>query len=233
MQQRQSTQPPSEPRPSLQLAATRSSRAAVRLLAGTAASALLALFATGCPEAADLANPEMYAAPAAAGTGSGTAGSAGSGNTGSPCEVACIKKVFQESAPLCKACHGGMILSSELDLGADGFTARLKDQPAKHLDATGPCPTGDKLIDVNDPAKSWLLKKVKGDHGECGTQMPPNPLGAMDMACVETYVYCVAGKPPPGGGSGGSGGSGTGGASAGTGGASGASTGGSGGTGGN
>jgi uncharacterized membrane protein YgcG len=223
VQQRQSPQPPSEQRSARELAAARRTSAA-RLLAGTAASALLALLATGCPEAADLANPGMYDAPAAAGTSSSTGGS---GSTGSMCEVACVKKIVQDT---CKLCHSGNLKSSELDLGGEGFTARLKGQPAKHLDANGACPTGDKLIDVDDPTKSWLLKKVKAQEAECGDPMPNPPLGATDQACLETYVYCVAGKPPPGGGSAGSAGSGTGGASGGTGGASTSGSGGTGGT---
>jgi hypothetical protein len=181
---------------------------------------LLALLATGCPEPADLSNPEMYDKPPPA----MTSGGSGGGGSSDACEVACVKKIVKDT---CTLCHSSMLKSSELDLSGDGFTARLKGQPAKHIVASGACPSGDKLIDVDDPAKSWLLKKVKAQEAECGDPMPNPPLGATDQGCLEAYVYCVAGKPLPGGGSGGSGGSGAGGSSAGSGGSSSGGSGGS------
>jgi hypothetical protein len=126
-----------------------------------------------------------------------------------------------------------------LDLSVPGYTARLKDQAAKHLDGdpnfTGQeqplppsanCPANDSLIDTGDPSKSWLWRKVNQDQDMCGSFMPlGKALPASDLACIKQYIECVAQK-PIGGGSSGTGGGGAGGA--GGGGAGGSGTGGSG-----
>lgn len=216
----------------------------VQLVAAGIAGTLLALLATGCPEPADLVdgeNKEKFPAPA--GGGSGGSGSMGGSATGpDPCEVACVTKVFTGTPAACKLCHSTAMDTrlGGLDLQSAGITARMKGVAAQHIGIdppamAGDCPAGDKLIDVDNPANSWLLKKLKGMQKTCGTAMPStSPLGAADMACMETYISCVAGKPIGGGGgaaAGGSGGSAAGGTSAGTGGAA-AGTGGGGGTGG-
>jgi hypothetical protein len=135
----------------------------------------------------------------------------GSGNNGpSACETECVKKVFTGSAASCKLCHtsqstnDGGLQSSNLDLQSPNVTARLKDVPAQHLDipATTPtvmCPTGDLLIDSAAPQNSWLLKKLMGQQGTCGTKMPqpPTNLTAAEIACMQTYIFCVAGQTPP------------------------------------
>jgi hypothetical protein len=224
------------------------------LLAGAGAISL-SLFAIGCPEAADLENPPPNmtggtgsttagTGPTTAGTGTGGTGTGGTGGTGVVCESACINKMFVTDLQPCKLCHGTDAHLGGLDLQSAGYTARLKNQPAQHLDgvsvpeaplpASAMCGVGDKLIDVDNPGASWLWKKVSKDNGMCGTSMPqpPSTLTNDQMTCVKTYIECVAGKPiTAGSGTGGSGtgGSGTGGT--GTGG-TGGSAGGSGGTGG-
>jgi hypothetical protein len=226
VQQRQLPKSTSEQRGPGELAAARRFRA-VQLLAGTAATALLALVATGCPEAADLANPGMYDAPAPAG---GTGNTAGSGSTGSMCETECMAKIINAQGTGCKGCHGKALKSGGMmDLESAGYTGRLVDKPAEHMgvEMGAACPSGDKLIDSANPSASWLLKKVTNMQGTCGVVMPiTGALSAADQACVTTYVNCAAGKP------GGAGGSGTGGASGGTGGAAGGTGGAAGGTGG-
>ena len=153
----------------------------------------------------------------------GTAGSAVSGNTAgaagislsvggtsltvggastllpsNECEVACVRELFQTTLTLCKVCHNDSLKFSGLDLASDGFTARLKDIPARHGDlglgmSAQDCPVGDKLIDSVTPDNSWLLKKIRGLQGNCGTVMPSGaPLGLGQRACLENYVYCVA-----------------------------------------
>jgi hypothetical protein len=101
----------------------------------------------------------------------------------------------------CKLCHAspGGLTSAGLDLESPNVSARLKDVPAKHTD-TSPagsvpnCPVGDKLIDSANPTESWLLKKLRGQQGECGTSMPqpPTTLTLAELNCMETYVFCVA-----------------------------------------
>lgn len=184
----------------------------------------LALFAVGCPEPGDLENPGDYKAPTPVGgtstTTGGSTGTSGSGSTGVECEAACLATAFTP----CFACHGTAMLVPKLDLKKPGFTALLKNQPAQYtalMPAMCPSPPA-KLIDTTTPASSWLLKKVKGDVGTCGTPMPPPPtamLTGADLKCVEDYVACVSGAAPAA-----SGGTGTA--------AGGTTTGGSGGTGG-
>lgn len=201
---------------------TRSRR--LRALCCCVGAGVLTLFSVGCPEPADLQDPNSFPLPptGAAGTSAsaGSTGTAGS-SSGAECEVACFKTVVGSS---CKACHGKQLkIVGKLDLETDGVTGRLKNQPAEHLAAGdgAQCPTGDKLIDTAAPASSWLLKKVKNEQGNCGTVMPstPPPLTADQVKCFEDYVACVSGAAPAG----------TGGTPAGTG---GTATGGSGGTGG-
>ena len=175
-------------------------------LATWAAPSLLALFSVGCPEPADLEEPNSYCRPGASivdangkVTGCNDSGSSGgtpAGGGGSPaaasCDSACITALFTGS---CNVCHSASNPQAGLDLASANFTARLKDQPATHSGATG-CPTGDKLVDSANPSASWLLKKVAKQQGSCGTPMP-QPLGGSDadIACVTAYVNCIGGNP--------------------------------------
>ena len=228
----------------------------------------LSLFALGCPQGADLDNPNFYCQPGGSivdpntklvtgcmPVAAGTAGSTGTAGTGgmaaASCESDCMKGIINNGTMACKTCHGIAVKldMSSLDMETPGYGARLKDHPSEHKGnpAGTVCPSGDKLIDSAAPANSWLLKKVTGMQGSCGVNMP---LGGMlspaDQTCVTTFVNCVAGGTPAGGGGmpsggastggGGSGGAatgggGSGGAAAGSGGSGGAK-GGSGGTGG-
>lgn len=167
-------------------------------------ASVLALFAVGCPEPADLANPQDF--PTAAGTSTGTAGSTGGGVTagtggtggmpasGASCESTCMTSIIDTT---CKVCHGKALkIAGTLDLETAGYTDRLKNKPAEHpsVDASA-CPTGDKLIDTETPANSWLLKKVSNQQGTCGTVMPATPpLTSDQLSCFQTYVSCVAGS---------------------------------------
>lgn len=59
------------------------------------------------------------------------------------------------------------------------------------------CGPDDLLIDSQDVEASWLLKKVRGQQGRCGTAMPPT--GALDdrqQACIAEFVSCVAALDP-------------------------------------
>lgn len=189
------------------LGKARRTRPWLAILAAAAGTVSLALFNAGCPEPADLQNPEMYPLPggSSAGTaagGSATGGSAtggattggsatGGSATGATCETPCMTTVITT----CKVCHGAALKSSDLDLEAAGYTARLKDVPAKHGGLMGApmCPTGDKLIDSAAPAQSWLLKKVSSQEGDCGDPMPQGSgLMGDQLKCVQDYVTCVA-----------------------------------------
>lgn len=179
---------------------TRTRRA--RGLVATLGAGLLALFAVGCPEPGDLQNANVYPAPTPSGgsgstaggtSGGSTAGASSGGSTGAACETACMTAIITAPGG-CTTCHGAKTrLSGTLDFETSGYAGRLRDMPAQHVGSTpGPCPTGDKLIDSATPANSWLLKKVTGMQGGCGTPMPAAGLSATDQTCVTTFVNCVA-----------------------------------------
>lgn len=178
-------------------------RTRVRRLQGLAfcvGAGVLALFAVGCPEPADLQNPSAYPPPAGAG-GTGTTGGTGTGGSGTAsCEIECVNKLFQKDMMPCLFCHTKDLKLGDLDLQSPGYTARLKDMPAQHTGFTTPktdCPPAAKLIDTANPANSWLLKKIHNEQKTCGSVMPQaGTLTADQMKCLETYVACVA----PGGG---------------------------------
>jgi hypothetical protein len=182
----------------------------VRALVASVGAGILALCSVGCPEPADLQNPNQYPLPA---TGGMVATTGGTGSNGAECESACMAAIIKAT---CKTCHGTAIkLAGTLDMESAGYTGRLKDKLAEHAavaDATT-CPKGDKLIDTATPANSWLLKKIMNQQGTCGTIMPSTgALSAADQTCVQTYVSCVApgGAMPSGGtGSGGTASGGT------------------------
>ncbi len=135
------------------------------------------------------------------GTASGGASVSGSVMPSNVCETACVRQVFGGGVVSCKLCHGIQLTMSGLNLDSPNFTARLKDVPARHADlgmgmTTADCPIGDKLIDSANPEASWLLRKLRGQQGNCGTSMPQTPplLMGDNLTCIETYVYCVAGS---------------------------------------
>jgi hypothetical protein len=177
---------------------------------------MLALMSTGCPGPADLENPQVYCKPGEsiqAGTGpdapvigcksggsdaggSGATGGSAAGGTGSgsiaDCEVACVKDIFTAIAT-CGACHSTAAKLGNLDLAMTP-SANMKDVVANHMSMGAGCPPGVKLIDSANPSASWLLTKLKNGQGDCGTIMPQSgALDATKMACMETYVTCVAG----------------------------------------
>jgi hypothetical protein len=175
-----------------------------RRLAAWASTAAVLLVATGCPEAADLENPESFCKPGASVVDAsgkvigcndqGATAGTGAGMPPAGCETACLTQLFENT---CNSCHTSSAPLGGLDLQSAGFTARLKDQAAKHQSVDNPaqCPSGDKLIDSANPAASWLLKKVSGQQGACGTSMPPGnvPVTQAELACVTAYVTCVGG----------------------------------------
>jgi hypothetical protein len=82
-----------------------------------------------------------------------------------------------------------------------GVNTRLKDVRATHGDlppaVANDCGADDLLINSNDVEASWLLKKIRGQQGGCGTAMPPT--GGLDeakRACIAEFVSCVAALPP-------------------------------------
>jgi hypothetical protein len=126
-----------------------------------------------------------------------TGATSGSGGMVELCDAPCLRALLDQPTG-CKLCHSPAFAASGLDLVSPGLAARLKDVPAKHADlspgmSASACPMGDKLIDSADPQNSWLLKKIRGQQGQCGNAEPPiGVLQASEIACFEMYVTCVA-----------------------------------------
>lgn len=134
-----------------------------------------------------------------AGTRASPPSNGGTTSTSYPCETECVRQVFTGSVASCKLCHGKALQIAGLDLESPQVTARLKDVPATHAElapnmSIADCPVGDKLIDTTSPEDSWLLKKLRGQQGNCGTAMPQTPpmLTPEQQQCMATYVACVA-----------------------------------------
>jgi hypothetical protein len=87
-------------------------------------------------------------------------------------------------------------------LESRGLAARLKDVRATHGALPMPtvasdCGTDDLLIDSDDVEASWLLRKIRGQQGSCGTAMPPNgSLSEAEQACMAEFATCVADLAP-------------------------------------
>jgi hypothetical protein len=173
----------------------------LRRLAAWAATSALLLATSGCPQPGDLEDPEAYCKPGASivdargkVVGCNGQASSGGGMAAGGCDTACINELF---ANTCTSCHTSSAPLGGLDLQSAGVAARLKDQAAKHQSVDNPaqCPSGDKLVDSASPTESWLLKKVNGQQGSCGTQMPPGnmPVSQAELACLTAYVSCVGG----------------------------------------
>lgn len=136
------------------------------------------------------------------GSASGNGGTGGGASADSVCETPCFRAIVSQGAIACKVCHSAnpaaRLDMGTLDMESPGYAARLKDEPSAHKgivgDASG-CPKGDKIIDSANPANSWLLKKILGQQGACGTVMPSTgALSPADQACMQTFVNCVANR---------------------------------------
>jgi hypothetical protein len=200
-----------------------------RLAAPSLSIPLLGLFIavtqTGCPQGADLQNPDQYPPVTSSGGSSGSGGSsnasAGTGTAGSasqaqlitPATVGCAFDMVlgtgsTRGSCAILGCHAGPMPSSELDLTANaGLVGRLKDVSAKHGDincASDPAdfmacvPAGCPdayLVDSNYPDDSWILQKINGTQGDCGAQMPDGLFDDDQKACVEKLVRAIAALP--------------------------------------
>jgi hypothetical protein len=149
----------------------------------------------------------------------------------------CLAQIFNKSITIGKCatgagCHSpnALGLGGDLDLTSPGVPSRLINVNATHagidMDGGGvTCPTA-KLIDTANPMASWLLVKINGMQGSCGSSMPQvGTITSTQKACITQYVMDVAADAGAGMAMGGSGGMSSGG-SAGTGGTPGGGSGG-------
>lgn len=131
----------------------------------------------------------------------GSGGTAGTLGTDLSCDV---EEVLLRSCGRA-GCHSASSMVAGLDLASPGVQTRLIDVPATHQDITCPNPDGGalpvpcvpascpdaKLIDLAHPENSWLLKKLAGEQGDCGEQMPllPGILTESERTCLEEWLY--------------------------------------------
>ncbi len=158
------------------------------LTCGSALCTLGLLTLTGCP--ADLENPERFDQATSTGTGGSPVGAGGGAAV---VDTACLTKIFTDQ---CTVCHfSGSTIGAGLDLKTADFASRLVNVPSMHMsvDPTATCPKGDKLVDTANPTASWLLVKINGGQGNCGSIMPlGGSLTADQKACVTTFVNAEA-----------------------------------------
>lgn len=137
--------------------------------------ALAACVVSGCPEGADLANPDSFFA-------------------GASCDALPIFETSCDSS-LCHETEDGLPPFGSIDLLAPGVANRLVGQPASYENVhdLAACPTGEPelLINSENPEQSLLLTKLTGQHA-CGDAMPiPNPPNALsdeDIDCVRRWI---------------------------------------------
>ena len=145
---------------------------------------------------------------AAGSTGSaGTSGSAGAG--GSAGSIGCDIAVAMKDNCDRPGCHNTAYHEAALDFSnLANMPALLVDRPALHGDigcnapgtlfracdaaelvALG-CPTDVLLIDSRDFDASWVVKKLKGEHGTCGKEMPISPGNSVMYGWGEARRTC-------------------------------------------
>jgi len=146
------------------------------------------------------------------GSSGGSGGSAGQGgSTTLPCD---IQEALEQSCAR-TGCHSGATHYANLDLSSlDGIADRLVDVPATFgdIDCSVPgqpfmvcdpppenCPTGQLLIDSQDPENSRMLVDLRGEQGNCGDTMPLPPGDSVSSgwsdarkACIEAWIYSLA-----------------------------------------
>jgi hypothetical protein len=142
--------------------------------------ALLTL--AGCP--ANLEDPQRFADGGAVTT-----------NSIPPCLQTLFSGTGKCSGNVCHS--AGAMPAGGLDLTSPDVAARLINVPATHgdIDFDGggvTCPTA-KLIDTSNPSASWLLVKINGTQGTCGSAMPQvGTLTSAEKTCIQSYVTMVS-----------------------------------------
>lgn len=81
----------------------------------------------------------------------------------------------------CAGCHKGMFAPKGLKLDPAHIAAIL-DKPSQEVPTL-------KIIDLNDPGASYLLKKIRRQPDIVGKPMPPpKALTAEELQIIETWV---------------------------------------------
>lgn len=96
-------------------------------------------------------------------------------------------KVFSENCSV-SGCHTGPFPAQGLNLDRDRFQDSLIGVPSREVSDL-------KLVDTQNPEKSYLLMKIKGSEGIEGQQMPAYapPLEPEEIGAVEKWVRSLEG----------------------------------------
>lgn len=93
-----------------------------------------------------------------------------------------VEKIFGKNCAT-SGCHKGAYPKKKLNLESDKFLKSLVDKPSLQAG-------NYKLVDTQNPGKSYLLMKVKGDSGIVKERMPVDapPLKAAEIKAIEDWV---------------------------------------------
>jgi hypothetical protein len=96
-----------------------------------------------------------------------------------------VEKIMQQSCAT-SGCHQGAFAKKKLNLESAKFLAALVDRPSLQAEKY-------KLVDTENPQKSYLLIKVRGDSGMVESRMPIEapPLQAEEIKALEDWVYSL------------------------------------------
>jgi hypothetical protein len=178
---------------------------------------------SGCPQGADLEDPERFAI--GDGTTGGTSSTGGSGGGSTGCSlgltlpISCDWQTGLTKSCAISSCHGKVLAYAELLLTVDeclfdrlkDVTGTIGDVNCGPIGSFDPCETppsqcqhlvGKKLVDSANPDESLLLKKL--EVSGCGNQMPIDPgnstmvgWGPERLDCLQQMVRAIAALPPP------------------------------------
>ncbi len=113
-----------------------------------------------------------------------------------------VTRILKKSCSVA-GCHRGNYPPLNLNLEKDKFMKSLVNIPSQGIPSL-------KLVDTNNPEKSYLLMKIKGDASIVGKRMPAgsSPLKESDIKTIEDWVSSLSVSqakreniPPPNGNS--------------------------------
>ncbi len=97
-------------------------------------------------------------------------------------DAAAVASIFSSS---CTRCHGASTAAAGLNLTSDRFSDALIDVPSGQVE-------GLKLVDGEEPERSYLLMKITGANGIDGRRMPLGD-GSLDDEAIETIEAWIVG----------------------------------------
>ncbi len=92
-----------------------------------------------------------------------------------------VLSIFEKKCSITD-CHAGKFSSFSLNLERRKFKKALIDKPSMQVDTL-------KLVDTENPEKSYLLMKINGTKGIINGRMPiDEPLTKKEIATIESWI---------------------------------------------